>query len=84
MTSTLLTGIAELVTNDPAAGPGLLGTVHDAAVLIEGSRVAWVGHAAAAPGPDGYPARTPHPVPPGCHDAGPRRAARPPRGQRRK
>lgn len=51
MTATLLTGIGELVTNDPARD-GLLGIVRDAAVVVEGDRVAWVGHAAEAPAAD--------------------------------
>jgi len=44
---TLLTGIAELVTNDPAPDRegGPLGTVRDAAVLVEDGRVTWVGPA---------------------------------------
>ena len=49
----LVTGIAELVTNDPASGDGsLLGLVHDAAVVVDGNRVAWVGEASAAPAAD--------------------------------
>jgi imidazolonepropionase len=51
MTSTLLTHIGELVTNDPHADD-LLGTLHDAALVVEGSRVAWVGAAAEAPAAD--------------------------------
>jgi imidazolonepropionase len=54
MTSLLLTGIAELATNDPArttaADP--LGLVVGAAVVVEGGRVAWVGEAADAPAAD--------------------------------
>ena len=50
--STVLRGISELVTNDPAAGPGLLGLVGDAAVVLEGERIAWVGRAASAPPAD--------------------------------
>ncbi len=48
---TLLTGIGELVTNESAAGRtgGTLGIVRDAAVLIEGDRVAWVGKASQVP-----------------------------------
>lgn len=48
----LLTDIGELVTNDPAPGRdgGPLGIIRDAAVLIEGDRVVWVGRAADAPG----------------------------------
>ena len=43
----LLTGIAELVTNDPAPDRegGPLGIVRDAAVLVEDGRVTWVGPA---------------------------------------
>ncbi|TRW43113.1 imidazolonepropionase [Georgenia yuyongxinii] len=50
--STLVTGIGELVTNDPALGPGPLGIVEDAAVVVDGGRVAWVGTAARAPAAD--------------------------------
>jgi imidazolonepropionase len=50
--STLVTGIAELVTNDPALGPGPLGIVTGAALVVDGGRVAWVGPAAAAPAAD--------------------------------
>lgn len=44
--STLLTGIATLVTNDPALDGGdgsPLGVITDAALLIDGEVVAWVG-----------------------------------------
>ena len=51
MSSTLVTGIAELVTNDPTADD-LLGLVTDAALVVEGSRVAWVGRAVDAPDAD--------------------------------
>jgi imidazolonepropionase len=51
MTATLYTDIGELVTNDPAR-PGLLGLVHDAAVVVAGGRVAWVGEATRAPEAD--------------------------------
>lgn len=54
MTTTVITGIGELVTNDVERREqgGLLGLVHDAAVVIEGRRVAWVGPAAEAPAAD--------------------------------
>ncbi len=42
MADLLLTGIGELVTNDPGRD-GLLGVVDDAAVAVKGGRVAWVG-----------------------------------------
>ena len=51
MTSTLLTNIGELVTNDPHR-EGLLGTIEAAALVVEGDRVAWVGHATDAPSAD--------------------------------
>lgn len=51
MTSELITGIGELTTNDPASGPGS-GRLHDAAVVVEGGLVAWVGAAASAPAAD--------------------------------
>jgi imidazolonepropionase len=51
MSSTVLTNIGELVTNDPDADD-LLGAVLDAALVIDGSRVAWVGRAGDAPAAD--------------------------------
>ncbi|HEY3530227.1 MAG TPA: imidazolonepropionase [Nocardioides sp.] len=51
MTSTVITNIGELVTNDPDADD-LLGLVPDAALVVEGSTVAWVGSAAEAPAAD--------------------------------
>jgi imidazolonepropionase len=50
--STLVTGISELVTNDAAFGPGPLGSVPDAALVVEDGVVAWVGPATAAPDAD--------------------------------
>ncbi len=53
MTSTLITGIAELVTNDPSLGDGSsLGMLHAAALVLDGERVAWAGRAADAPSAD--------------------------------
>jgi len=51
MTATLVTGIGELVTFDPAH-PGPLGIVNDAAVLSVEGRVVWTGAASAAPRSD--------------------------------
>ncbi len=53
MTATLITHIGELATLDPDR-EGLLGLVSDAAIVLEGDRVAWIGPAAEAPGADGY------------------------------
>ena len=51
MTSTVITNIGELVTNDPAADD-LLGTIEGAALVVEGGHVAWVGPADQAPPAD--------------------------------
>ncbi|WP_319455331.1 MULTISPECIES: imidazolonepropionase [unclassified Mycobacterium] len=51
--STLYTGIAELVTNDPTQGDGTaLGIVSDGAVLVAGDTIEWVGRRADAPAAD--------------------------------
>ena len=47
MTSVALTGIGELSTQDDE-----LGVLHDAALVMEGGRVAWVGPAGRAPAAD--------------------------------
>ena len=53
MSSTLITGITELVTNDPATGDGSpLGLIPEAAVVVTGDRITWVGPAAGAPAAD--------------------------------
>lgn len=51
--TTLISNIGSLVTNDPALGDGPLGLVEDAAVVVEGDRIAWVGAASHAPAADG-------------------------------
>ena len=51
MASLLLTGIGELVTNDASSGDRL-GLRHDAAVVVDGSRVGWVGRRVDAPAAD--------------------------------
>jgi imidazolonepropionase len=52
-TTTLVTGIGELVTNDPAYGDGSpLGLLEDAAIVVQDNAIAWVGAAAEAPDAD--------------------------------
>ncbi|HTW18032.1 MAG TPA: imidazolonepropionase [Nocardioides sp.] len=51
MTATVFTGIAELVTNDPERDD-LLGVHEQAALVVEGAGVAWIGPAAEAPPAD--------------------------------
>jgi imidazolonepropionase len=51
MTSTVITNIGQLVTNDPEA-PDLLGTIDDAALVLDGTTVAWAGPATTAPAAD--------------------------------
>ncbi len=51
--STVITNIAALVTNDPSLGDNSpLGLVRDAAVVIDGDRVAWTGESSRAPATD--------------------------------
>ncbi|MER5771345.1 imidazolonepropionase [Streptomyces sp. NPDC001985] len=53
MSTTLITRIGVLVTNDPALGDGSpLGAIPDAALLIDGDLVAWAGPAGSAPAAD--------------------------------
>ena len=50
MSAVLVTGIAELVTNDPAVGDGSpLGVLTDAAVVVADGKVEWLGAANGAP-----------------------------------
>jgi len=51
MSSTVITGIGELVTCD-GTGPDRLGIKRDAAVVIDDSLIAWIGAAAEAPAAD--------------------------------
>lgn len=52
-TTTAITNLGSLVTNDPAQGDGSpLGLIHNAAVVIDGDRIAWTGPAAQVPAAD--------------------------------
>jgi imidazolonepropionase len=50
--ATAITGIARLATCDPALGAGTLGLIEDAAVVVDGDRVVWVGASGQAPPAD--------------------------------
>ncbi|MFF1421688.1 imidazolonepropionase [Streptomyces sp. NPDC058280] len=51
--TTAITHIASLVTNDPSLGDGTpIGLIQDAAVVIDGDRVVWVGESSKAPATD--------------------------------
>jgi imidazolonepropionase len=50
--SLLIRNVGELVTNDPELGEGPLGLLRDAALVVQGGRVAWVGASAGAPAAD--------------------------------
>jgi imidazolonepropionase len=53
VTSLLVRGIGELVTNDAGLGDGsALGLINAAALVLEGGKVAWVGPEASAPAAD--------------------------------
>ncbi|MFE9910100.1 imidazolonepropionase [Streptomyces clavifer] len=53
MTTTAITDIACLVTNDPSLGDGSpLGLIRDAAVVIDGDRIVWAGESNRAPAAD--------------------------------
>ena len=54
--SLLINGIGELVTNAhgaPGAEPGGFASINDAALVIEGDRIAWTGPSSRAPAADG-------------------------------
>jgi len=50
--TTAITNIATLVTNDPSLGSGPLGLIQDAAIVIDGDRIGWVGPSSKAPTTD--------------------------------
>ena len=50
--STVVTGIGELVTNDPSAGSDPLGVFRGAALVVQDGIVAWAGPEAGAPAAD--------------------------------
>ena len=52
MSTSLITNIAELTTNVGSSDGDRFGTLVEAAVLIDGERIAWVGSADDAPDAD--------------------------------
>lgn len=50
--TTALVNIGSLVTNDATAGDGLLGLRTNAAIIVDGGRIAWVGSSTDAPAAD--------------------------------
>jgi len=52
MSSLALVNIGELITNDAALGESVLGIRHDAAIVIDKGRIAWVGSTSLAPSAD--------------------------------
>ncbi|WP_440311762.1 imidazolonepropionase [Leucobacter chromiireducens] len=50
--SIVIDNIGELTTHDPELGAGIGSRMRDAAVVVEGERIAWVGASAAAPAAD--------------------------------
>ncbi|GAA1454714.1 imidazolonepropionase [Nocardiopsis tropica] len=50
--SILIDDIATLVTNDPSRGRGAVGEIRDAALVVQGGRVAWAGPRSQAPDAD--------------------------------
>lgn len=51
-TTTAITNIGTLVTNNPELGDGPLGRIENAALVIEGDRIAWAGRTADVPATD--------------------------------
>ncbi|MCX4827456.1 imidazolonepropionase [Streptomyces sp. NBC_01016] len=51
-TTTTITNIGTLVTNNPDLGEGPLGQIHNAALVIENDKIAWAGPTAKAPATD--------------------------------
>lgn len=69
MSSLAISGIAELTTNDPTLGDGPLGRRHDAGLVLDEGRVAWVGPSALTPPADRHLAAAGRAVTPGFVDS---------------
>ncbi|MFD9792985.1 imidazolonepropionase [Streptomyces sp. NPDC059070] len=69
MTTTLITNLTTLTTNDPTLGPTPLGLIENAALVIDGDTIAWVGRAEDAPAADTVHDATGHTAIPGFVDS---------------
>ena len=69
MSALLITNIGELTTNVGSRDGDRFGTLHDAAVLVEDGRIAWVGSALDAPAADETVDARGHAVIPGFVDS---------------
>jgi imidazolonepropionase len=65
----LISGISELVTNDPDVDGTPLGVMSDAALVVDTERVLWIGPARAAPAADAHFDASDRPIVPGFVDA---------------
>jgi imidazolonepropionase len=54
MPSIAITHISTLITNNPSLGTGPLGALTEAAVVIDGDRIAWTGASSRAPATDSH------------------------------
>ena len=50
--ATAITNIGSLITNDPSLGQGPSGIIENAAVIIDGDRIVWIGSTSKAPPTD--------------------------------
>ncbi|MFB4194543.1 imidazolonepropionase [Streptomyces carpaticus] len=69
MASTAITHIGTLITNNPSLGHGPLGQLHDAALVIEDDRIAWIGTTSQTPATDSHHDAGGRAVVPGFVDA---------------
>jgi imidazolonepropionase len=69
VSSLAISGISELTTNDPTLGEGRLGRLHDAGIVIDEGRVAWVGPSARTPPADRHLPAAGRAVTPGFVDS---------------
>jgi imidazolonepropionase len=69
VSSLAISGIGELTTNDPTLGEGPMGRRHDAGIVLDAGRVAWVGPSASTPAADDHVDAAGRAVTPGFVDS---------------